>query len=162
MPRFRILPEQKLNLAWRASAEAKTTLKGWETACRENEICMLDTNDLPGSGATAQYAVAHGLSLEKVRVLIADSMGCLVKWFLDRGLDSTLMITGGDTLLGVMKRIGIDQLTPVGELAPGTVLSLFHYQGKSYPVISKSGGFGTKTLILDLMNRIRKAGKGRT
>lgn len=157
-PRFRILPEQKLEPSWLQSSEATSALNNWEKACRKNEICILDTNDLPGTEDTSHYASAHNFPLEEVRVRISSNMGAMVEQLLERDLNCTLMITGGDTLLGVMNQIGVDQITPVGELITGVVLSRISFQGKEYPVISKSGGFGSQSLLIDLMKIIRKYG----
>ncbi len=153
--RLRIRPEQKLEPLWSFSREAESTLKSWADLCRQNEICILDTNDLPGSDETAQYAAAHGLSLEETRAIIPKSVGGMVKRLLEFGLNSTFLVTGGDTLLGVMRQIGIDRLSPAGELEAGVVLSHFSFQGKSYPILSKSGGFGSKALMMELMEKIR-------
>ena len=71
----------------------------------------------------------------------------------------TLLITGGDTLLQCMNRIGIDEMEPIGELYAGVVLSRFTLGGRSRFVISKSGGFGEPTLLCDLLSLIRGAEK---
>ena len=36
------------------------------------------------------------------------------------------------------------------EVAPGVVLSRLGYQGKAYDVITKSGGFGERSLLTEL------------
>ncbi|BAL01581.1 hypothetical protein OBV_43820 [Oscillibacter valericigenes Sjm18-20] len=48
----------------------------------------------------------------------------------------------------------VSEISPVCELVPGSVLSMVHIGGEAYPVISKSGGFGEKTLIADLTKRV--------
>ena len=39
-------------------------------------------------------------------------------------------------------------------MAPGTVLSEIELQGRRLGVISKSGGFGPETLLMDLARKI--------
>lgn len=70
------------------------------------------------------------------------------------GLDSTLMITGGDTLLGCMKRLGVREMEPLCELEAGIVLSNFILNHQKCQIISKSGGFGSRELLSQLANRI--------
>ena len=61
-----------------------------------------------------------------------------------------LLITGGDTLLACLDRLGGQGLEPLLELFPGVVLSRFQANGRTRLVISKSGGFGEETLLTDL------------
>jgi uncharacterized protein YgbK (DUF1537 family) len=101
-----------------------------------------------------EYARAHGLCLDEIRVRIAASYGNILKALLEDGLESTLMITGGDTLLGCMEQLGVREMKPVCELEPGTVLSRFSLGEKINQVVSKSGGFGQETLLVDLAHKI--------
>ena len=64
--------------------------------------------------------------------------------------DGSLLITGGDTLMECMKRLGVSQMEPIGELSAGVVYSRFSYHQSDYCVISKSGGFGGENLIPEL------------
>ena len=69
---------------------------------------------------------------------------------LDGGLDATLLCTGGDTLLALTRAVGVAELSPVCELDTGAVLTDFVYRGKTYHIISKSGGFGEPDLFCRL------------
>ena len=42
------------------------------------------------------------------------------------------------------------------EVAPGVVLSQFTYGGRQWNLVSKSGGFGAKTLFYDLQNILER------
>ena len=68
--------------------------------------------------------------------------------------DSPVLITGGDTLVSCLKRIGIRKIVPLIELFPGVVLSRIRTPQIERLIISKSGGFGEKTLITDLRKLI--------
>ena len=46
-----------------------------------------------------------------------------MKRMLDGGLDAAILCTGGDTLLALMRAVGVAALTPVRELATGAVLT---------------------------------------
>jgi uncharacterized protein YgbK (DUF1537 family) len=63
------------------------------------------------------------------------------------------MVTGGDTVLGLLRQLRVHTLEPIYEIAPGTILSQFTYQGKSHQLLTKSGGFGDKNLLLKLMHK---------
>lgn len=148
--RIRLKPEERLSQAFWDSSLGQEKIKHWEELLDRHSFLILDSNDLPGRKDTKDYAKAHGLSLDEVRVRIAASYGHILKVLLEGGLESTLMITGGDTLLGCMEQLGVREMEPVCELAPGTVLSRFSLGGKKNQVISKSGGFGQETLLIDL------------
>ena len=67
-----------------------------------------------------------------------------------------LLITGGDTLLQCLARLGGQEIEPLLELSPGVVLSKCRLAGRERMIISKSGGFGGETLLTDLRNLIER------
>ena len=155
--RIRLKPEERLDTEFWTSPRGQEKLCRWKELLAQHSCVILDSNDLPGQQDTRDYAKAHGLCLDEIRVRIAASFGYILKVFLESGLESTLMITGGDTLLGCMEQLGVREMEPVCELAPGTVLSGFSLGEKKNQVISKSGGFGQETLLLDLAGKISGA-----
>lgn len=152
--RIRLKPEERLDQEFWDSSKGQERLCQWKELLAQHSCVILDSNDLPGREDTKDYAKAHGLSLDEIRVRIAESYGYILKVLLEGGLESTLMITGGDTLLGCMEQLGVREMEPVCELAPGTVLSRFSLREKKNQVISKSGGFGQETLLIDLACKI--------
>lgn len=90
-------------------------------------------------------------TLEQQRVQISQTLAALLKCLLDKGVDCSLMVSGGDVLLEAIRQIGCPSLEPTDEIAPGTVLSSFTYCKKTYQLVSKSGGFGAETLLVDLL-----------
>lgn len=152
--RIAMTPEQKLKEPFYQTAEGQRFLRKWKAAAEENRFCIIDTNDPPGSSETLEYAKAQGITLEELRVQISSTLGYILKKLLNMGLSSTILITGGDCLLGFMKHIGCDTIAPVCEMDPGTVLSEIELQGRTVTVISKSGGFGDKNLLTDLAEKM--------
>lgn len=149
-PRVHLSPVQKLEPAWLESAGCAAAVKGWlETAGGERRF-ILDVNDPSGRDDTAVYAQERGLTTEDLRVRISGQLGRLVRRLLDGGLDATLLCTGGDTLLALMRAVKAAELIPVCELDAGAVLTAFSYGGKTYHIISKSGGFGEADLFVRL------------
>ena len=80
-------------------------------------------------------------------------MGRILRDLLEEGICSNLMVTGGDTLLGFLRQMGVQEMEPVCEMAPGTVLSRFIWKEKRYQMLSKSGGFGHEGLLVDLYRK---------
>ena len=148
--RVRLAPAQKLEESWPETPEGGAALAAWLEEAGRGRRFILDVNDPPGRTDTADYARAHGLTTEDLRVRISGQLGRLVRRMLDGGLDATLLCTGGDTLLALTRAVGTAELTPVGEMDAGTVLTDFAYGGKTYHIISKSGGFGEPDLFVRL------------
>lgn len=152
--RIRLTPEQKLTAGYYETEAGREALEEWKRICRRERRCIIDTNDLDGRRDTLDYAAENGISLEELRVRISTTLGYIVKELVRAGIDSTLLITGGDCLVGFMKHIGCDEIAPVCEMAPGTVLSEIELGKETLGVISKSGGFGPETLLEDLAKTI--------
>lgn len=143
-----LTPVQKLNPLWLETPECESSISAWlaDTAGR----FILDVNDPAGRNDTAEYAGAHGMTTEDLRVQISGQLAAITRRLLDGGLNATLLCTGGDTLLALMRAVGVDQLVPICEAAAGAVLTNFCYHGKIYHIISKSGGFGEPDLFVRL------------
>lgn len=152
--RIRLTPGQKLDKGYWESEEGLVVLKKWMLQCQLERRSILDSNDSDGTDETMEYAREKGISLDEVRTRIADSMGVILKYMVERGLNSTLLITGGDTLLGFMNQMNVCEMEPVCEMAPGAVLSRFKINDNMYQAISKSGGFGTEDLLVQLADTI--------
>lgn len=152
--RIYLLPEEKLENKWLSSESCEKKLEQCQQQLKLRGLVMLDVNSPPEAGVTETYIASHDYSMEEVRVRIADTLGTLVKKLLDKGIDATLLCTGGDTLLSVMNCLGISQLIPLGEVNAGTVLTKIHYQGKDYQILAKSGGFGKSSLFCDLEKQL--------
>ena len=108
---------------------------------------LVDTLDIPGEEGVLDYISRHGMTLNDVRFRIADSLGWLAREMVERGLNYTISMTGGDTLVGFMRAIGRTELVPVCEIGKGAVLSILRWNGKRIQVISKSGGFGEEDIF---------------
>ncbi|MEY8386134.1 four-carbon acid sugar kinase family protein [Oscillospiraceae bacterium 38-13] len=149
-PRVRLTPVQKLEPSWLETPECAAALSSWLKAAGEEKRLILDVNDPPERDGTTGYARERGLTTEDLRVRISAQLGRLVQRMLDGGLNATLLCTGGDTLLALTRAVGVAELIPVCELDTGAVLTDFVYHGKTYHIISKSGGFGEPDLFLRL------------
>jgi len=92
---------------------------------------------------------------------VADNLGALAKALLERHDIGLIVVFGGDTLHGIMARLGCDTLEPVVEILPGTAVS--RLRGCGYPgyVATKAGGFGGEDLIEAILRWRARAGGGR-
>lgn len=147
-----LTPRQKLDAAWVRGDEMRQAVQSWLELAKTGR-CILDVNDPAGCDDTLRYAERYGLDVEFRRQRICANLAVLVKEMLDGGLEGTILCTGGDTLLALMKQVGVSQLVPVGELAPGAVLTRFRYREKEYNIIAKSGGFGAPDLFIKIANQ---------
>ena len=96
----------------------------------------------------------HNISRKEVRERIPAALGEIIGNMVQRGLDSSMLMTGGDTLLGCMHHLGDTELTPVGEYEIGIVLSQLVSNNNKTHVFTKSGGFGEETLLTDMAAKI--------
>lgn len=149
-PHIHLTPVQKLEPAWLETPECEQQLSAWLAQAAEVKRLILDVNDPAGGNNTPEYARDHGLSTEDMRLRISGQLAALTRLLLDRGLKATLLCTGGDTLLALMRTVGADRLTPICEAAPGVVLTDFVYREKVYHIFSKSGGFGDPDLFREV------------
>lgn len=147
-------PVQKLEPAWLETEDCARKIRIWLEQAEDSRRCILDVNDPMGVDDTDRYAKARGLTTADLRVRISAQLAQLMKRVLDGGLEATILCTGGDTLLALMRVVGVAALTPVRELDTGAVLTNFVYQGKTYHIVSKSGGFGEPDLFCKLADRV--------
>jgi uncharacterized protein YgbK (DUF1537 family) len=66
---------------------------------------------------------------------------------------AALFVSGGETLRGIADALGADALFVEGEVEPGLPISRLHGgHWDGLPVLSKSGAFGRRDLLLDLVH----------
>lgn len=149
-----LTPEQKLEKEWLQKDTSRKEIEEWLRRAGAEKRFILDVNDPDGQEDTNRYKEAHGLTTEDLRVSISENFAAIMKRLLDDGLRATVLCTGGDTLMALMQVLGIYELTPLYELAPGVVTTKFQYCGRTYNMISKSGGIGDENLLIELADLI--------
>ncbi len=146
--------EQKLGMAGASPEGEKAFFDELYRKISETDRYILDTFDLPGKEPVEAFAARHGLQLGDIRFRISDSLGRIAMEMVNRGLNYTFSMTGGDTLMGFMRHIGKTELVPVCEIGKGAVLSVMRWNGKRIQVISKSGGFGEEDIFIQMYDTI--------
>ena len=142
--RLRLTPAQKLGAGIIAVPPSQT------------QWLILDANDPdPDNIQTRTYAEDRGWDLDEVRRRIAASLAEALA-AVEPVWSGALLITGGDTLLQCLARLGGQEIEPLLELSPGVVLSKCRLTDRERLIISKSGGFGGETLLTDLRNLIER------
>lgn len=84
---------------------------------------------------------------------IARNLGEITRRLLTRSAFKSLVVFGGDTLVGISKACGWSRLLPCEELVPGVVVSRIAGNSEAPLLISKAGGFGE----VDVLSRVRNA-----
>jgi len=156
VPRIRLTTRQKLDANWINSPEGQQIIVQWSRIIAGHSCTVIDCDGTGDPEGLEALQKELGLTFEQMRCRIAEIMGKILKALLDQGTDATLLITGGDTLLAGMNRLGQEELIPIREITPGVVLSRIRYGGNTYNLLSKSGGFGTKELLSQLQEIICK------
>lgn len=121
----------------------------------------------------AARAEQLGIATEDLAALIASNIGTIVKRTLDHmnreadafeidfspgaaelttesaqtGRVGTLIVFGGDTLLGIADKIGSHLMRPIREIVPGVALAQFVDERLKLYVITKAGGFGGEDVV---------------
>lgn len=119
----------------------------WKAFCL-SEYLIIDTQESDIDEIVARTS----LTREEIRQRFSSRIGAILKTLMDRGADSRFLIVGGDTLLAFMEAIHCREIYPVCELQPGVVYSRIAYGNRKYEVISKSGGFGEKDILVALQD----------
>lgn len=154
--RVRLTPEQKLDTDYWLTPQGSAEFDVMGKLLEKYPYRIIETNDAGGNRPTAEYAAAKGMTMDDVRLGIAQSVGYMVSRLFPSPALGTLLVTGGDTLLQCMDYMGVHELQPLCELEPGVVLSRFTYQGFTRYIISKSGGFGEAGLIPSLAAKLAR------
>lgn len=157
--RIRLTPEQKLESGYFETEKGKALVQTLVSRIKNTAFAILDTNDDSDEPDTMTYAENNGIALDDLRVRITATLGFLIKQLVEGGVHHTILITGGDSLLGFLNQIQVYEMTPVCEMAPGTVLSRFEIGGKTFEIISKSGGFGGEDLMVRLKEQLIRTGR---
>ena len=151
--RVNLSANQKLFLEYYDTEKGKQFLKKLENICQNHNCIIVDTFDeIPYE--TEKLSEQKGLSKEQVRFAIAKCHGKIVKYLIKKGMDYTIFMTGGDTLMGLMKNLENTELTPVCEISQGVVLSILKWNEKKLQVVSKSGGFGNKDVLIEAAKKL--------
>ena len=89
--------------------------------------------------------------------VIASQIGNLVADIVEEIGIKSIIVFGGDTLSAILDKMGIFRITPIKEIMPGVALARMIGPGQTYLLISKPGGYGNNTIIVDIFDHINLA-----
>lgn len=132
------------------------------------ECCKFSRSMIDGSGLFKEISEDRFHNncendQKDIQKMIPVSLGRIVQKLLEK-IEITLFVIGGDTLLGIMDQFQIKKIMPIMELDPGAVISTFWWKGKEHYLVSRSGGMGTESNIVDITEKVilqeeKKCGK---
>lgn len=158
VPRMRLSVRQKLNDGWLGTAQAAEDLDRMLRMAHDGSNSIIECDGLSNIEELNRCRETLHMDQERMRQQISKTMGSILKGLLDRGLEATVLVTGGDTLMAFMELAELTEMIPICEYTPGVVLTQVCYNGKKCFLLSKSGGFGNSELLLDLEKRITANG----
>ncbi len=94
---------------------------------------------------TANQSGASGSVAENLKAgqRVANHFGALVKALRQKGVAGLFVVSGGDTLGGIVKHMGGHSIEPLREIEPGVVLANILTGSGTCQFITKSGGMGS-------------------
>jgi uncharacterized protein YgbK (DUF1537 family) len=109
--------------------------------------------EMIGRGSTSGLALAlPEASPETAREILATTFELIA---LRMPRPGSLLVTGGETLFGLLQALGATSLLATGELMPGVPHArIAGGRWHNLTVISKSGGFGTPDLLIRLAESV--------
>lgn len=152
--RKKLTMEQKYDTDYYNTKKGRKFLEEIIEMCKTNKKVIVDSFDTEEN--IVNYVADKNKEIDELRTLIPQAHGHIVKALAEEKLDLTILMTGGDTLMGYMKLVGCTQIEPVCEIEPGLVVSKLIWNGYSQQIISKSGGFGTEDILCRIALKIIK------
>ena len=95
-----------------------------------------------------------GIADEQLHLAVAQKIGEAVKSMIKKTAAGTLIVFGGDTLIGIARAMGWTAFQPKCEVEPGITVST--PVGAAITVISKAGGFGDANVVHRILRWIGK------
>ena len=87
--------------------------------------------------------------------LISQRIGVLIAAIIHEVKIKTLVVSGGDTLLEIMREISCTSIVPKTEIFPGVALSLAEGNNVPLRLVTKPGGYGEVDVLIQLINKVK-------
>jgi D-threonate/D-erythronate kinase len=143
--------KQQLEPTFLSTSEGEELINRLSGVLNGTKNVIIETSAISDHGLplATKYGITERESRQKISEAIAARMGEVLNTLLKRDCltEYTIMIVGGDTLLGVMQKLGHPNITVRQEVEPGIVLFTIEYQARTLWMISKAGSFGDFELL---------------
>ena len=141
-------PQQKLNKKFAQSKTCADLVETITCLLSEKKRVIVEAISTHEQLSDAEeYARVHSIPLSTCHLLVMKNIGELVKQVIEKASLGNLMVVGGDTLYGIMKKIHCDSILPVVEITPGVVAATVISKTRNIRIITKAGGFGQEDII---------------
>jgi uncharacterized protein YgbK (DUF1537 family) len=117
---------------------------------RKNKILIKSSQDSNIIEATKKYSKENNIPLEEITQNVANNIGNLITFLIEKNDLKNIIIFGGDTLIGILKEMNITKIYPLIEITSGVVLAKVYFNDNELNIITKAGGFGNKDIIKDI------------
>jgi D-threonate/D-erythronate kinase len=97
-----------------------------------------------------RLAAGLGYHGTEAHLRVAARTGCVVEKAIRQFGFGTVIVFGGDTLLGIARACGWSAFVPRTEVGPGITVSM--PEGTELTVVNKAGGFGEKDVVQSIVN----------
>lgn len=142
-PVLRIAGVEKCSGAWLDSAAGRAFVVRASELWRACPLTVVD-----GSGL--EDLSAHVAADADARQVVADHIGALLARICGQGVHGRVLVTGGDVLASFLAAAGVARVRPVGQPRRGIVAFEVGHAAQRFVVLSKSGGFGNRELLVEL------------
>jgi uncharacterized protein YgbK (DUF1537 family) len=153
VPCFGVTEEDLLEAGWFYSESARFLAADCRRSLQARGLCVLGTDLAIGACAIGSPPMGTDHSRHTARQ-VAAGLGKITQSIVNESGPLHLVVFGGDTLLGIMKTLGYKCLRPLKEVFPGVVLA--STESKKGWLVTKSGAFGDRGLILEIEGFLRK------
>ncbi|WP_166396252.1 nucleotide-binding domain containing protein [Rubrobacter marinus] len=89
---------------------------------------------------------------------VVETLAGVVARLSEEGIFDALVLTGGDTAVGVARGLGASGIRLVGEVGAGIPVGTL-IGPRPYPVVTKAGGFGEDGTLADIVEALTRDGK---
>ncbi|MDK2799258.1 MAG: D-threonate/D-erythronate kinase [Clostridiales bacterium] len=154
---FTLTPAQKLEKHYLETLEGEEFIEEVIKKINNEELLILKTVDSRDDiQKCIGYAQKISMNQEKMHLKIAENVGRIVKNILNETMIGTVVVFGGDTVLGIMKAIEAQGLMPKREIVPGVVVSTVMSDAYKIDMITKAGGFGDEDVLIKIKDYLKE------
>lgn len=101
---------------------------------------------------TVENSRKNSANIKMLHSTIANNIGKLVVKVIEKKNVNTLIVFGGDTLLGMMKNLGVDNISVITEIFPGVILSKLKLREYYLNLVTKAGGVSKEDIVKKILD----------
>jgi uncharacterized protein YgbK (DUF1537 family) len=131
--------------------EASSLLK------RGRDVAVTSADSTERVSEARRIAKEEEVHPNRVRTLISSTLAKITTGVLERTHPAGIVVTGGDTLIGVFRALGADGLRVESEVLPGIPVSTILGGSRAgLRVVTKAGAFGPPEAIVEAVEFLKK------